>query len=118
MTAKQLLDRLNDLNSRNNRLSRLEEFTVGIKTVKLNSVGGTYLTDIKSINYGFDWDNNKLILTPEKELREVDLDEVASMRDELSKIGWTAYEFNSLKKENKKLLRKIEELQEKLNELN
>lgn len=116
MTAKELLDRLNELVSRNNRSERLDEFRVGIKTVKLNSVGGTYLTDIKSINFGFDWDNNKLIITPEKELREVNLDEVGSMRDELSKIGWTAYQFNSLKRENKKLIAKIKELEEKLSE--
>lgn len=115
MTAKELLDKLNELISRNHRSERLEEFRVGIKTLKLNCVGGTYLTDINSVYFGFDWDNNKLIISPTKELREVNLDEVASMRDELSKIGWTAYQFNSLKRENKKLIARIKELEGQLN---
>lgn len=115
MTAKDFISKLNDISSRNNRADRLDEIRVGIQTTKLNVAGGTYISDIKNVNFGFDWDNNKLIITPEKTLREIDLDEIASMRDELSKIGWTVYKFNNLKRENKKLSTRIQELEEKLN---
>jgi hypothetical protein len=111
MNAKEFITRLNDLISRNNRESRLDEFRVGIQTTKLNSIGGTYITDIKSVNFGFDWDNNKLLIYPEKELREIDLNELDNIRKELERIGWDQFQNRNLKRENKKLKERISELE-------
>jgi hypothetical protein len=91
-----------------------ETFKVGIRTYKTGCVGGVNLSGLKSISAGFDWDYGKVIITPEVELREIGLDEISKLRKEAEKIGWDIYEFNNLKRENKKLLDRIKELERQL----
>ena len=111
MLFKDFVDMVNRISNRNTR----DDLRIGIKTVKLNVVGGTYITDIQSIIKGFDWDNNKVIITPEHELREIEVDEISHIKKELSKLGWSDYEFRNLKRENKKLREQIKELEAKIN---
>ena len=91
----------------------LEHIIVGIKTDVVSSVGGTYITHVKQLIKGFDWDNNKFIIIPETDLRETDKDELSKLRKEASDIGWDLYENRNLKREIKKLKKYIDELENK-----
>ena len=99
MLFKDFVEFVNRISDRNTR----DELRIGIKTVKLGVAGGTYITGVQSIIKGFDLDNNKVIITPEHELREIQIDEISHIKKELSKLGWSDYGFRNLKRENKKL---------------
>lgn len=90
------------------------EIVIPIKSVR--SIGGTPCVDIKSIVKGFDWDNNKLMLYPEKDLSLTDHDYLATMRKQAEELGWSVYEFQGLKAENAKLRKLIKELKSQLGE--
>ena len=81
---------------------------IPIQTV--NAVGGTPCVDVKQAIKGFDWDDNKFMLYPEKDLSFTDHDHLAIMRKEAEDMGWTAYEVRNLKRENKKLRQQLMEL--------
>lgn len=87
-----------------------EETTVGIMATHLGSAGGTPLIEVKSAFMGADWDSNRFIIVPETNIRSIEKNEIESIKKELSELGWTAYEFNNLKRENKKLRKEIAEL--------
>lgn len=92
----------------------LSEFRLCIPIQTTNTVGGTPCVDIKDISAGIDWDQGKIIVWPEKDLRIVDADELKILRKSAEDLGWSVYEFNNLKTENKRLLKKIAELQSQL----
>lgn len=92
------------------RVHNPDEISVGIKVHRGGAVGGTSIAEVVSVQKGFDWDNNKLIIYTQDELRETDRDEITALNKELSKIGWTAYEFNNLKRENAKLRKELAKL--------
>jgi len=94
------------------------EKTVCIPHKMVGSIGGTPVVNVKSINSGFDWDNGKFMLMPEKELRLVDADEYNRTKKHYDQLGWDIYENGNLKRENKKLKKKIEELEATLKEIN
>lgn len=81
----------------------LEEIQVVIASHKVGLIGGTPSTNIKDINLGFDWDKGKLIIYPEQTLREIDRDEIKTLRDKYEELVWSKYEFDKIVKENKKL---------------
>jgi hypothetical protein len=81
---------------------------VGIQVVAPGSVGGTPLSGLKSVVKGFDWDNNKLILSPDDPLHMISVDEIASIEKSLKDAGWSLYEFENLKKENRRLRKLLE----------
>lgn len=81
----------------------LEEIQVVIASHKVGLIGGTPSTNIKDINLGFDWDSGKLIIYPEQTLREIDRDEIKTLRDKYEELGWSKYEIDKIVKENKKL---------------
>jgi len=83
-----------------------EDITVGI-VVKSGGVGGTPIVGIKSIQAGFDWDNGKLMIYPEKGLRVVRDDELLALRKASEEYGWALYENRGLKADIKKLNAKI-----------
>lgn len=103
MTLDQLIDRLVSIRDRN----RGDNLAVGVCVTRLNAVGGTPITPIKSVISGGDWDSNKVIIYTDIELREADRDELAKLKKELADIGWTAMEFNRLKRENAKLRKEL-----------
>ena len=78
-----------------------DEVCIPIQTV--NAFGGTPCVDIKSAHKGFDWDDTKFMLYPEKDVSLTDHDHLAKMRKEAEDMGWTAFEVGNLKRENKQL---------------
>ena len=103
---KEIIERLENNNY------NIEDIEVVVPTVKLGCVGPTPTTSIQSAFVGIDWDNNKLLLYPETTLREIDRDEIKSLREKYEDLGWKAYEINNLKRENKKLKDKINKLEQ------
>lgn len=101
LELKQHIDRLVELSQK--RHTSPENISVGVKIFRLGSVGPTSTVGVKSITLGFDWDKDKLIIIAEKELREIDRDEIASLLDRFDEMGWTQYEVDSLKRENARL---------------
>jgi hypothetical protein len=71
--------------------------------VEVGTVGHRPVTNVKSIGMGFDWEANSCIITPEKELREIDLNEVDSLHKRYGDLSRLLYEVNNLKQENKRL---------------
>jgi hypothetical protein len=63
---------------------------------------------------GFDWDNGKLMIFPDKDLRSIEADELMALRKANEKEGWAIYENANLKRENKKLKQDNLELQQLL----
>ena len=91
---------------------RLENLTVCVPIETVGAVGGTPTTAIKDVHVGFDWDDKKLMLYTEKKLMLEDPDTLGALRKECQDMGWTAYENGNLKRENKRLLKRIKELEE------
>ena len=75
-----------------------ENINVGIKVHRLGAIGPTPIVDVNSIFLGFDWDNNKCIIEPEKVLKEADSDELEKLRKAFNKLGWMQYEHKKDKK--------------------
>lgn len=65
----------------------LEDIQVVIPTHKVGLIGGAPHTNIKSIGLGFDWDRGKLIIYPEQTLREIDRDEIKTLKDKYKELG-------------------------------
>jgi hypothetical protein len=81
--------------------------TVSIVVKTAGTVGGTPCVGVKSMQSGFDWDNGKLMIFPEKDLRYIEADELERLRKDSDKEGWAQYENVTLKRENKKLKEEI-----------
>lgn len=50
------------------------------------------------------------MLYPVEELSRTDHDYLANMKKQASDLGWSVYEFNNLKRENKRLLKELKQL--------
>ena len=110
LDLKQLVEQY----TRNKEDYKLEQIRVCIPIKTVSAIGGTPVVDIKSMQSGFDWDNGKLMIYPIEDLSITDHDYLAKMRKEADDLGWSVYEFNNIKRENKKLLKKITELEQML----
>lgn len=88
----------------------LECIQICIPIEKVGASGGTPTVPVKSAIKGFDWDNNKLMLYPETNLMLENPDTLDKLREECRTMGWTQYENNNLKRENKRLHKIIAEL--------
>ena len=84
-----------------------EDITVSIVVKTVGTVGGTPGVGVKSMQSGFDWDNGKLMIFPEKDLRSIEADELERLRKASDKEGWAQYENMTLKRENKKLKEEV-----------
>lgn len=80
-----------------------------VKIEAPGTVGGTPCANVSNISLGSDWDQGKIIISTDDLLHRVEADEIEHLREELRKIGWTAYEFNNLKRENKRLRKLLDE---------
>lgn len=109
MNLKELKDQVDWLYENQGRHMHIppENITVGIVVKNVGTVGGTPTTNIKSIHAGFDWDNGRLLIYPEKDLRVIESDEMLALRKSHEKYGWTQYENRNLKSDIKKLNAKI-----------
>ena len=92
-----------------------EEIRVCIPITTVNSIGGTPVVDVKQIIKGFDWDNNKLMLYPDYDLSKTDHDYLQKMRKGANDLGWSVYEFQTIKRMNKRLIKEIEQLKQQIN---
>jgi hypothetical protein len=98
---------------RDTQFHRKQDWQVVIPVYRVGAVGGTPSVGIKIVTSGFDWDNGRIFIRPETELREIDRDEIKTMQDKYEELGWKHYEISGLKKENEKLRKRIEELENK-----
>lgn len=89
-----------------------EDITVSIVVKTVGTVGGTPGVGVKSMQSGFDWDNGKLMIFPEKDLRSIEADELERLRKASDKEGWAQYENVNLKRENKKLKEELANLKD------
>lgn len=105
LQLKEIIDRIIDRKED----YELEQLRVVIPIKSVRSVGGTPCVDIKSVMAGFDWDNGKLMIYPEQDLSKTDHDYLAKIRKQADEIGWNVYEYNNLKRENKRLLKLLED---------
>lgn len=72
---------------------------VVIKIERPGSIGGTPCVAVTSLNVGFDWDNGKLILVPQHPLTMLTAEDVAAIRESVSKgQSWHAYEAHKKQK--------------------
>ena len=89
-----------------------EGVNVVIVVKTAGTVGGTPCVNIKNMHAGFDWDNGKLMIFPEKDLRSIEADELERLRKASDKEGWAQYENVTLKRENKKLKEEVTNLRD------
>ncbi len=87
-----------------------EKVTLGIRVQNVAAIGPTPITEILSVSLGFDWDKGRCIIYPMKNLREIELDELAKLRETYNKDGLKQYEYGQFKKKYDKLLDKYEDL--------
>lgn len=87
-----------------------EHIIVRISTFKTGSAGHLPCTAVKTAWQGFDWESSSFIITPEKDLREIDRDEIKSLRDQYEELGWTLYKVGKVKRENESLKKRVAEL--------
>lgn len=104
LELKQIIDRTIDT------VHNPEQVTVRISTFKTGTAGHLPCTDVKSAWKGFDWEAGSFIITPEKDLREIDRDEIKSLRNQYEELGWSLYKVGKVKKENEMLKQKIKQL--------
>jgi len=109
MNAHELIYQL----ERATQFHRKQDWQVVIPVYRVGAVGGTPSVDIKIVRAGFDWDSGRIFIEPETRLREIDRDEIKTMQDKYEELGWKHYEISGLKSENKKLRKRIEELESK-----
>lgn len=105
LELKQLVERF----TKNKEDYELEQIRICIPIKTVSAIGGTPVVDIKSIHKGFDWDNGKLMIYPIEDLSKTDYDYLANLRKQADELGWSVYEFNNLKRENKKLKKMLED---------
>jgi hypothetical protein len=88
-----------------------DEITVRIPVYRLGGAGRRPCVDVANATLGFDWDKHSFLITPAKELREIDCDEIKKLRDEYEELSWSLYKINQLKRANKELQRQLEQMQ-------
>lgn len=87
-----------------------DKITVYIPSYKTGSAGHIPCTDVKSANMGFDWEASSFLIRPDVELREIDRDEIASLRKKYEELSWTHYKVSKIKKENEELKAEVAKL--------
>ena len=109
MTLSELRDVINIAIENHNRYGGGREVVASIVVRVPGAIGGTPTVNVKSIQAGFDWDNGKLLIYPEKDLRTIEADELLALRKANEKEGWAEYENRGLKAQVKKLRKQLDE---------
>lgn len=94
----------------------LDQITVRILTFKVGSAGHVPCTDVKSMMMGFDWEARSFLIQPESTLREIDRDEIKTLRDKYEELSWSLYRIDKIKRENKQLKEQLEQLKKVQND--
>ena len=84
-----------------------QEVVIRVK-LPYSTIGGQPTVPVKSIQYGFDWDNGKFIIYPEEELTPSDRNFAEQMRKMQERAAAVDYENRGLKSEIKRLRKKNE----------
>lgn len=79
MKVKQLREALSDVS---------DESEVVILDTRFGTIGPSPCIGVRGISEGFDWDNGKLIIHPEKRMTSVDKETVDAMIKSSSDSGW------------------------------
>ena len=87
-----------------------EDVVLGIRVQNVGAIGPSPVTDVLSLSLGFDWDEGRCIIYPMKTLREIDLDELARIREKYNSDGLKQFEYGQFKKKYETLLDKYEDL--------
>ena len=87
-----------------------ESVTVRIPSYKTGTAGHIPCTDVKSAVMGFDWEASSFLIRPIEELREINRDEIKTLRDKYEELSWTHYKVSKIKKENEKLKEEVARL--------
>ena len=109
MTLSELRDVIDRVIENYNRYGGGREVVASIVVRVPGAIGGTPTVNVKSIQAGFDWDNGKLLIYPEKDLRTIEADEILALRKANEKEGWAEYENRGLKAQVKKLRKQLDE---------
>ena len=109
MTLSELRDVIDRVIENYNRYGGGREVVASIVMRVPGAIGGTPTVNVKSIQAGFDWDNGKLLIYPEKDLRTIEADEILALRKANEKEGWAEYENRGLKAQVKKLRKQLDE---------
>lgn len=110
MNLSELRDVINIAIENHNRYGGGREVVASIVVRVPGMIGGTPTVNVKSIQAGFDWDNGKLLIYPEKDLRTIEADEILALRKANEKEGWAEYENRGLKAQVKRLNAVIKQL--------
>jgi hypothetical protein len=73
---KHILDRMSD--------RQLEESSVEVVVVSQGSMGGTPAVDVKHVGLGIDWDNNRVLISPDKPLIALTEEELKAIKKSVS----------------------------------
>jgi hypothetical protein len=92
------------------RIKRSGDYRVVIPIQTVGSIGASPYVDVQNFQCGFDWDDGKLFIYPEKQLRVVEMDEIKSLQKTYGEFGNLVYERDNLKRENAKLRKEIKTL--------
>lgn len=103
---KQMVDRAYERAAKGHR--NPDSVTVYIPTFKVGAVGHIPVTGVKSVHMGFDWEANSCLITPETSLREIDRDEIKTLREKYDDLSWKLSDIDRLKRENKRLKEQID----------
>lgn len=107
LELKQAVDRAVSL------YTNADQVNVVVKVSRVGAVGATSAVSIKHANLGIDWDHGRFLIYPETDLREIDRDEIKSLRENYDELGWQLYQIQNIKRENAKLKQEINELRSK-----
>ncbi len=102
---------IDDLYSRSNSP---DDVRVCIPIQTIGAICGTPCVDINKVIKGFDWDDKKLMLYPSEDLSKTDHDYLANMSKQAEELGWSVYEMGNLKREVKRLNKRIKELEQQI----
>lgn len=86
------------------------EIRVCIPYQAARAFGGTPCVDVKRANKGFDWDDNKFMLSPEKDLSLTNDHTLDAVRKEAKDMYWTVFKVSNLQREVKKLEKELKSL--------
>lgn len=87
-----------------------ESVTVYIPTFKVGTVGHIPCTAVRSARMGFDWESHSFLVQPLDTLREIDRDEINTIRKKYDELGWSHYKVSKIKKENEQLKQQVQQL--------
>ena len=92
MNLQELYDTVEQL-VRNARLSSKDpdEIQVGIVIQQGQHIGGTPMAGIKNMQLGFDWDNGKCLILPDRNLTTISNEDLTDWRKSIDKAGWDYY---------------------------